>query len=101
LICFDLLARRYYRSAERSPEQMIQFSGFRICLGGPRGRYLGSVTPTWRHSSSRGQLEQRGFVPVQICLPKGTSRLLISTQYFFGSFDSKARMLCSGEPAWT
>jgi hypothetical protein len=38
------------------------------------------VTPTCRHMSSTGQIEQRGRVPVQMCLPNGTSRRLISTQ---------------------
>src|SRR5690349_11992384 len=36
------------------------------------------VTPTWRHIGSTGQVEQRGRLPVQICLPNGTSRRLIS-----------------------
>jgi hypothetical protein len=38
-------------------------------------------TPIWGHIGKRGQVEQCGEVPVQMCLPNGTSRLLISTQY--------------------
>lgn len=38
------------------------------------------VTPTCRHMDSMAQVEQRGRSPVQIHLPKGTSRSLISTQ---------------------
>jgi hypothetical protein len=39
-----------------------------------------AATPTWAHMSSRGQVEQRGIDPVQMCLPKGTRRRLISSQ---------------------
>ena len=35
--------------------------------------------------------------PVQMCFPNGTSKRLISIQYFRGSFCSSARMVSSGE----
>ena len=42
--------------------------------------YRWLVTPTCWHMSSTGQVEHFGRMPVQTCLPKGTSRLLIGTQ---------------------
>ena len=41
-------------------------------------------------------VEQRGRSPVQMCLPKGTSRLLISIQRSRGSVASSALIVCSG-----
>ena len=38
------------------------------------------VTPTCRHIESKGQVEHLGRMPVQMDLPNGTSRSLISTQ---------------------
>ena len=40
----------------------------------------GFVTPTCWHISSTGHVEHFGRVPVQMCLPNGTSRRLISIQ---------------------
>src|SRR5437763_14695714 len=54
------------------------------------------VTPTCRHMSRTGQVEQRGRTPVQMCLPNGTSRRLISTQYWRGSRASSATIVRSG-----
>jgi hypothetical protein len=42
--------------------------------------YRWSVTPTWRHNESSEQAEHRGREPVQMDLPKGTRRSLISIQ---------------------
>jgi hypothetical protein len=42
--------------------------------------YRCSVTPTCRHIDSSGQVEHFGRTPVQMNLPKGTNRSLISIQ---------------------
>ena len=52
--------------------------------------YRCSVTPTCRQYASTGQVEHFGFTPVQTCFPNGTSRRLISIQYFLGSTRSSA-----------
>ena len=54
------------------------------------------VTPMRGHMSRSGQVVQRGAVPVQMCLPKGTSRALMAIQYWWGSFRSSACMVASG-----
>jgi hypothetical protein len=54
------------------------------------------VTPTCRHISNSGQVEHFGRVPVQTCLPNGTSRALISTQYDCGNFACNASIVFSG-----
>jgi hypothetical protein len=51
--------------------------------------------------SSNGQIEHFGPMGVQMFLPKGTNKALISAQYFFGSFDSRARRVASGVGAET
>jgi hypothetical protein len=55
-----------------------------------------SVTPICRQYSSTGQVEHFGRTPVQMCFPNGTSRRLISIQYFRGSTRSNARSVASG-----
>lgn len=60
-----------------------------------------SPTPTWRHMGRTGQTEQCGSVPVQICLPNGTSRRLISTRYLGGRTVSSAIIVFSGVLAAT
>ena len=42
-----------------------------------------------------GQAEHFGKTGVQICLPKGTSKRLISIQNFFGNVSSRSNMVCS------
>jgi len=79
-------------------------NGYEIC-GGVNGTtelppcnlafYLRCSTPTCAHISSTGQVEHLGREPVQMCLPKGTSRRLISIQYFCGSLASRANILRS------
>src|SRR5262245_44316174 len=49
--------------------------------GRPRSqRQRCDVTPTCWHMSSTGHVEHFGRTPVQMCLPNGTSRALISIQ---------------------
>src|SRR5689334_20733548 len=55
-----------------------------------------SSTPTCAHIASNGHVEHFGRVPVQTCLPNGTSNALISTQYRRGSFSCSAAIVFSG-----
>jgi hypothetical protein len=45
-----------------------------------RGIQRWVVTPTWWHISTTGQVEHLGAWAVQMCLPNGTSRALMSSQ---------------------
>ena len=62
----------------------------------PRPGYRCEVTPTCWHMLKSGQVEHFGRTPVQTCLPNGTSKALISTQYAFGSFSCNASIVFSG-----
>jgi len=66
-----------------------------------RVTYEVARTPTWRHMSSTGHAEQRGAGPRQTCLPKGTRRRLISTQWRSGSTRSSCSIVFSGVAART
>src|SRR5688572_24238112 len=46
-----------------------------------------------------GHVEHLGKVGVQMCLPNGTSKRLISTQNLFGNLTSRCSMVCSGVDA--
>lgn len=59
------------------------------------------VTPTCRHTFKTGHVGHFGKTGVQICLPKGTSKRLISTQNLFGNLPSRSSMVCSGVGAET
>jgi hypothetical protein len=50
--------------------------------------------------SSTGQVEQGGLVPVQMCLPNGTSKRLMSIQCRCGSSASSASRVFSGVDAF-
>lgn len=61
------------------------------------GRWLQArPTPTCRHMERSGQVGHLGRGPVQMCLPKGTKRSLISIQYCCGSLLARAAMVRSG-----
>lgn len=59
------------------------------------------LTPTWAHIDSSGHDEHLGALPVQICLPKGTSSALISIQWALGKIASRAVRVFSGVAAAT
>jgi len=58
--------------------------------------YLCVVTPIWWQYSKTGHVEQWGALPVQMCLPKGISNLLISIHFCLSTFSSRASIVCSG-----
>jgi hypothetical protein len=63
--------------------------------------YRYDVTPTCWHISSSGHSEQRGLVPVQMCLPNGTSSRLSSIQLSRGTRASSFARVRSGVDAAT
>ena len=71
-------------------------------VGVPTGRagdYRCLTTCICRQHSRTGHVKHFGSRPVQMCFPNGTSRRLISIQYFRGSFSSSARIVPSGDEA--